>query len=204
MFGGHECLSNACFVKKAKNDPKVPCSFILEMFSGCIIEEDISYDGNDIIDKVMESQQDCADFSKTIMGGNFWTWNSGDKRCWVKTTSAGWRSKGGRVSGNRACGSGEKCVPMCSYVLAIYVNKVNILQPIFNQPVCPALPPTPGQPCDVAPAGAQDCHYAGDHCCCGRCFSSFVFSCVLDVQTGKSTWQTTMCPLEGCSSNGEF
>ena len=173
------------------------------MFSGCIIEEDISYDGNDIIDKVMESQQDCADFSKTIMGGNFWTWNSGDKRCWVKTTSAGWRSKGGRVSGNRACGSGEKCVPMCSYVLAIYVNKVNILQPIFNQPVCPALPPTPGQPCDVAPAGAQDCHYAGDHCCCGRCFSSFVFSCVLDSESGNSTWQTTICPSNGCGSSGE-
>ena len=106
MFGGHECLSNACFVKQAKNDPKVPCSFILEMLTGCIIEEDISYDGNDIIDKVMESQQDCADFSKTIMGGNFWTWNSGDKRCWVKTSSAGWRSRGNRVSGNRACGSG--------------------------------------------------------------------------------------------------
>ena len=108
---GYECLSNACFVKQAKNDP---CSFILEMFSGCIIEEDISYDGNDIIDKVMESQQDCADFSKTILGGNFWTWNLGDKRCWVKTTSAGWRTRGGRVSGNRVCGSGERCVLICS------------------------------------------------------------------------------------------
>ena len=95
------------------------------------------------------------------------------------------------------------CALMCSYILAIYVNKVNILQQIFNQPACPALPPTPGQPCDVAPAGAQDCHYAGDHCCCGRCFSSFVFSCVLDVQTGNSTWQTSMCPSEGCGSSGE-
>ena len=96
------------------------------------------------------------------------------------------------------------CALMCSYILAIYVNKVNILQQIFNQPACPALPPTPGQPCDVAPAGPQDCHYAGDHCCCGRCFSSFVFSCVTDVETSYSTWQTTMCPSEGCSSSGEF
>ena len=30
-------------------------------------------------------------------------------------------------------------------------------------PACPALPPILGQRCDVAPAGAQDCYYAGNH-----------------------------------------
>ena len=30
-------------------------------------------------------------------------------------------------------------------------------------PACPALPPILGQRCDIAPAGPQDCYYAGNH-----------------------------------------
>ena len=75
---------------------------------------------------------------------------------------------------------------------------------IFNQPACPLHPPTLDQHCDIGLAGPQDCHYAGDHCCCGRCFSSFVFSCVLHSESGNSTWQTTICPANGCGSSGEL
>ena len=74
----------------------------------------------------------------------------------------------------------------------------------FNQPACPLHPPTLDQHCDIAPAGAQDCHYAGDHCCCGRCFSSFVFSCVLDSKTGNSNWTTPICPAKDCGKGGEL
>ena len=75
---------------------------------------------------------------------------------------------------------------------------------ISNHPACPLHPPTLDQHCDIGLAGPQDCHYAGDHCCCGRCFSSFVFSCVLDSESGNSTWQTTICPANGCGSSGEL
>ena len=74
----------------------------------------------------------------------------------------------------------------------------------FNHSACPLHPPTLDQHCDIGLAGPQDCHYAGDHCCCGRCFSSFVFSCVLDSESGNSTWQTTICPAKGCGSSGEL
>ena len=98
-------------------------------------------------------------------------------------------------------------IKMHLYFLIIFIcfaAESKIQKSIFNQPACPLHPPTLDQHCDLGLAGAQDCHYAGDHCCCGRCFSSFVFSCVTDVETSYSTWQTTMCPSEGCSSSGEF
>ena len=81
------------------------------MLSGCIIEEDIDYNGNYIKPHgyriIMESQQACADFCKTIMGGKFWSWSSGDKLCYVKSSSSGRKSVSGKVSGNRECGSGS-------------------------------------------------------------------------------------------------
>ena len=80
------------------------------MLSGCIIEEDIDYSGNDIkpdgYRKIMESQQACADVCKTIMNGRFWSWSSRDKLCYVKSSSSGRKSRSGFVSGNRECGSG--------------------------------------------------------------------------------------------------
>ena len=67
------------------------------MLSGCIIEEDIDYHGNDIkphgYRKIMESQQACADFCKTIMGGKFWSWSSGDNLCYVKSLILMWPLK---------------------------------------------------------------------------------------------------------------
>ena len=93
----------------------------------------------------------------------------------------------------------------CTYTYFHYfAAESKIQKSIFNQPACPLHPPTLDQHCDIGLAGAQDCHYAGDHCCCGRCFSSFVFSCVLDSESGNSTWQTTICPANGCESSGEF
>ena len=80
------------------------------MLSGCIIEEDIDYYGNDIkphgFHKVMESQQACADVCKTIMNGRFWSWSSRDKLCYVKSSISGRKSRSSYVSGNRECGSG--------------------------------------------------------------------------------------------------
>ena len=74
---------------------------------GCITEEDTDYGGNDIADKVVESQRACIDFSKTIEEAPFWTWNPGTKRCYVKSSDSGRTSAVGAVSGNRECGTGE-------------------------------------------------------------------------------------------------
>ena len=69
---------------------------------------------------------------------------------------------------------------------------------------CPPLPPSPGHLC-VAPAGAKDCHYAADHCCCGHCSESFTFSCARpDSTTETGFWKSTLCPEEGCGSEGEW
>ena len=110
------------------------------MLSGCIIEEDIDYSGNDIephgYRKIMESQQACADFCKTIMGGKFWSWSSGDKLCYVKSSNSGRKSVSGKVSGNRECGSGKDIQwNMCSCSMAqmnfmSYSYQVNNFQPV--------------------------------------------------------------------------
>ena len=75
-------------------------------------------------------------------------------------------------------------------------------QPCPDQ--CPPSPPTHGHFC-VSPAGAQDCRYATDHCCCGICPENFTLSCAnRDPTTGAGLWQSTLCPAEGCGSEGEW
>ena len=78
---------------------------------------------------------------------------------------------------------------------------------------CPPLPPSPGHLC-ATPAGALDCQYesfinnfgGNVNCCCGRCDSNV--TCAPDSTTGSGFWQPTMystlCPAEGCGSEGEY
>ena len=69
---------------------------------------------------------------------------------------------------------------------------------------CPPLP-SPSQLCVPPSRGQQNCSYnAGDHCCCGQCPQSFTFSCVLDSTSGAGFWHSTLCPTEGCGSEGEW
>ena len=75
-----------------------------KIIAGCTIEEDIDYHGNDINDKVVGSSQACADFCASTTDGKYWTWNRGDKRCFVKTSKSGRTNKAMTVSGNRGCG----------------------------------------------------------------------------------------------------
>ena len=106
----------------------------MTMLSGCIIEEDIVYHGNDIkphgYRKIMESQQACADFCKTIMGGKFWSWSSGDKLCYVKSSSSGRKSVSGKVSGNRECGSGKDIQSYICLCEKLYLYQLNYFQPV--------------------------------------------------------------------------
>ena len=71
------------------------------------------------------------------------------------------------------------------------------------QPECPPLPPSPSYLC-AAPAGTLVCHYTGDHCCCGQCSESFTLSCAHpDSTTGAGVWKSTLCPVDGCGSEGD-
>ena len=72
------------------------------------------------------------------------------------------------------------------------------------QPGCPPLPPIPSHLC-TAPTGDHDCQYTNsDHCCCGACPENFTFSCAHDSTTGAGHWKSTLCPAEGCGSEGEW
>ena len=73
---------------------------------------------------------------------------------------------------------------------------------------CPALPPSPGHLC-VPPTGVLNCTYTAEsltveQCCCGVCPQNFTVSCVLDSISGAGVWQSTLCPSEGCGSEGEL
>ena len=86
--------------------------------SGCIKEEDINYNGNDIRQPIkMESLQACAEHCVSVEGGLFWTYSSSTKDCWVKSSDSGRRTQVGYqggilVSGNRACGHVKQFVPL--------------------------------------------------------------------------------------------
>ena len=68
----------------------------------------------------------------------------------------------------------------------------------------PTTPPSVNVLC-VAPAGAVDCHYKRDLCCCGHCPEKFTFSCQPDSTTGAGVWKAKhlpICPAEGCGDEG--
>ena len=66
---------------------------------------------------------------------------------------------------------------------------------------CPLFPPSIGNLC-APPSGAQDCQFTDDFCCCGQCPENFTFSCVPDSMSGAGVWRSTLCPADGCGSNG--
>ena len=75
------------------------------VFSGCAIEHDIDYHGNDIDNKVLENMQACADMCASTTGGQYWTWKVADKTCYVKSSNSGRETDIGYVSGKKECGS---------------------------------------------------------------------------------------------------
>merc|ERR1712130_802515 len=73
---------------------------------GCLIENNIVYWGNDIANKIVETSQACADFCASTPGGLFWTFDTKTKRCYVKSSDSGRKTRQDRISGNRKCGGG--------------------------------------------------------------------------------------------------
>ena len=98
-------------VASGKSSIRIKIHEQMDIFLGCIIEENTDYSGNDILNngeswRIMESQRACVDYCKTIAGAPFWKWDSGTKKCSIKSSSSGRTSVAGAVSGNRECGTG--------------------------------------------------------------------------------------------------
>ena len=74
---------------------------------------------------------------------------------------------------------------------------------MFIYSECPPRPPSPGHLC-APPAGALECMYNTNLCCCGHCPQNFTVSCTPDSFTGAGIWQSTLCPADGCGSEGEL
>ena len=86
---------------------------------------------------------------------------------------------------------------LCDFAATV---KIVILLNFLIFPECPPELPILGHIC-VAPAGPQNCLYNQDtHCCCGQC--GHIMSCVPDSITGAGTWQSTICPADGCGNEG--
>jgi len=72
---------------------------------GCVKEEYIQYDGQDVLEEVtLESPQACADRCASSEEGLFWTFGLNSKACQVKKSLQGRRGIMYTVSGTRNCG----------------------------------------------------------------------------------------------------
>ena len=79
--------------------------------SGCIIEDNISYGGNDLTFSVVESIQECANFAsqdeaKGTMGTLGWVFYPDSGHCRPQKTLVG-NSNSRAVSGTLDCGKGK-------------------------------------------------------------------------------------------------
>ena len=79
--------------------------------SGCIIEDNISYGGNDLTYSVVESIQECANFAsqdeaKGTMGTLGWVFYPDSGNCRPQKTVVG-NSNSQAVSGTLDCGKGK-------------------------------------------------------------------------------------------------
>ena len=95
-----------------------PASLKLKnIFLGCVTEQNIDYNGNDIANQVLESVQACADLCASTPGGLFWTYSPTNKHCYIKSSNSGRTANAHSVSGNRECGSeGEKITKYFVYL----------------------------------------------------------------------------------------
>jgi len=82
--------------------PERDCCFRPNV-TGCIVEKDIHYLGYSIKNKKMDSQRACAELSVSF-GGSFWTFNTKENHCSVKSSNYAKIHSEDHVSGNMYCG----------------------------------------------------------------------------------------------------
>merc|ERR1712025_1503799 len=80
-----------------------------EEVSGCLIEEKISYYGNDLEQfKNVPSKEECAEKAAAVKDAKFWTYKPKSKTCYSKTSMGGKKANPDGVSGNVECANGQK------------------------------------------------------------------------------------------------
>jgi len=81
-------------------------------FSGCNIEVNIDYVGNDVVPPVKSTGTlDCACICKQTLGCYFWSYRKSDGTCWSKYSKAGRKPNNDRISGNLACCNTPEVMP---------------------------------------------------------------------------------------------
>lgn len=73
----------------------------------CTTEENIDYNGNDILNTKADDSQLCAKHCLDNQKCSFWTYRPSTRDCWLKHSKAGRMKHMDRISGNKACGSGS-------------------------------------------------------------------------------------------------
>ena len=64
----------------------------------------MDYSGENIKNKIVKNQDECAKFCAETKGALFWTYFDKIKRCWVKRANSKKIPDVRLVSGNRQCG----------------------------------------------------------------------------------------------------
>ena len=92
---------------------KCPCLLFFNLFLLCFVEcpQDGNYEGNNIDDlNDIDSSLTCQAHCQSLLSCQFWTWNSGDKKCYRHTANAPERlgsCGNGCRSGPRDCQGGK-------------------------------------------------------------------------------------------------
>ena len=76
---------------------------ILPSSSGCLIEPNVVYGGDDILNGVADTVQGCAALALQTEGAKFWTYLVESKQCLVKASNAERRASQDHMSGSANC-----------------------------------------------------------------------------------------------------
>ena len=79
--------------------------------SGCVKEDNIDYNGNDIKNKKYffeNGLQKCISWCGGTLACGYWTFSKSEKRCYLKTSDSGRTEHAGTISGTKNCAIGKK------------------------------------------------------------------------------------------------
>jgi len=72
---------------------------------GCLKEDNIDYNGNDIPgkSKIVSGVEECINWCGETAACGYWTYRKSDRHCWLKTSDSGRSENTDRISGTKKC-----------------------------------------------------------------------------------------------------